>query len=161
VSQTDGVHRASTTVIETDDPDPSAPGSPVTVRYAVLSDSTIIDCRAPTGQVAVTGGGAASCTGGLVVSSVGTVTVGRGSCTLTLGTAGQVTLPATYSGNETFFGSSDSEAHLAQQRASRNGASKAPMVTARAYIAASRMVLNEGQVPAISANLLEFTEEPP
>ena len=113
VSQTDGVHRASTTVIETDDPDPSAPGSPVTVRYAVLSDPTIVDGRAPTGQVAVTGG-ADSCTGGLTVSSVGTVTVARGSCTLTLGTAGQVTLSATYSGDETFFGSSDSETHLVQ-----------------------------------------------
>ena len=113
VSQTDGVHRASTTVIETDDPDPSAPGSPIAVRYAVLSDSTIIDGRAATGQVALTAG-AASCSGGLTVSSVGTVTIARGSCTLTLGTAGKVTLSATYSGDETFFGSSDSETHLVQ-----------------------------------------------
>lgn len=114
VTQTDGVHRASKTVIEADDPDPSARGAGVTVRYAVHSDSTIVDGRAPTGQVRVTDGSTASCTGGLAMSSVGTVTVARGSCTLILSTSGQVTLSATYSGDETFFGSSDTETHLVQ-----------------------------------------------
>ena len=110
VRQTDRVVRSSSTLIEADDPDPSAPGAPVTVQYAVMSDPRVVDGRAPTGQVVVKGG-PASCIGGLTVSSVGEVTISRGSCTLTLASSGAVTLIATYSGDATFAGSSDGETH--------------------------------------------------
>jgi hypothetical protein len=89
---------------------PSARGQTVTVRYAVGSDPTVIDGRAPTGTVTVRGGGA-SCTGDLAMSSVGETTISRGSCSLTLTSSGTVTLVATYSGNDTFARSQDAEAH--------------------------------------------------
>jgi alpha-tubulin suppressor-like RCC1 family protein len=110
VRQTERVTRSSSTLIESDDPDPSARGQTVTVRYAVGSDPTVIDGRAPTGTVTVRGGGA-SCTGGLAVSSVGETTISRGSCSLTLTSSGTVTLVGTYSGDDTFARSQDAEAH--------------------------------------------------
>ncbi|MEO6057086.1 MAG: Ig-like domain repeat protein [Gemmatimonadales bacterium] len=94
------VAQASTTTnVVSDAPDPSTPGASVTVQFAVTSDA-----GTPTGSVTVTGDGQ-SCQGSLAPSGA------QGSCTLTLTTAGTVTLVATYSGDANFISSQDQESH--------------------------------------------------
>jgi len=82
----------TTTVILSDNPDPSAGGHAVTVQYQV----TIVAPGAgtPTGNVTVTDG-VDTCTG----------TVAGGSCSITLNTGGARTLFATYSGDADFSAS--------------------------------------------------------
>jgi PKD repeat protein len=87
----------TTTTITGDSPDPSQVGTPFTVSFRVTSEGPT-----PTGSVTV-GDGAQSCTGAL--------SNGAGSCQLTLSTAGQRTLTATYAGALGLSGSSDSEPH--------------------------------------------------
>ncbi|MDH3457561.1 MAG: Ig-like domain-containing protein, partial [Gemmatimonadota bacterium] len=89
----------TTTTVTSDDPDPSTVGQNVVVTYTVTSTG-----GTPTGDVTVTDG-VDSCTG----------TVGAGSCTLALTTAGDRTLTATYAGNVTFAGSADTEPHTVAQ----------------------------------------------
>lgn len=88
------------TQIVRDDPDPSAPGQPFEVRYKVRAGKSV-----PTGTVTVAAGvGGPACTGALDDR-------GEGSCELTLSGAGEVTLTATYAGNQRFAPSSDEERH--------------------------------------------------
>jgi hypothetical protein len=87
---------ATTTSITADDPDPSAVGQAVTVRFdvtAVTGD--------PAGTVTVTASGGGSCT----------ATVAQGACDLTPLTEGSQTLNAVYAGSESFAGSSGTEPH--------------------------------------------------
>lgn len=91
------VTQASTqTRITSDDPDPSEPGAPVTVRFTVTSDA-----GTPSGDVTVTASAGGACTG----------TVAEGSCSLSIAGAGTVTLTATYAGNASFASSVDTESH--------------------------------------------------
>ncbi|MDH5550503.1 MAG: Ig-like domain-containing protein, partial [Gemmatimonadota bacterium] len=91
----------TTTTITTDDPDPSAVGEDVLVTYTVTSTG-----GTPTGDVTVSDG-VDSCTG----------TVAGGSCTLALTTAGSRTLTASYAGDGSFAGSSDTELHVVANQA--------------------------------------------
>jgi Big-like domain-containing protein len=87
---------ATTTSITADDPDPSAVGQAVTVRFGVTAAA-----GAPAGTVTVTASGGGSCT----------ATVAQGACDLTPLTEGSQTLTAVYAGSESFAGSSDTEPH--------------------------------------------------
>ena len=90
---------STTTTITADSPDPSVSGSSVTVSVRVVSDA-----GTPTGSVTVTvSGGTATCTT--------TLSGGEGSCPMPLDEVGETTLTATYSGADTFAGSSDTEGH--------------------------------------------------
>jgi Big-like domain-containing protein len=87
---------ATTTSITADDPDPSALGQAVTVRFVVTAVG-----GAPAGSVTVTASGGGSCT----------ATVADGSCDLTPLTGGSQILTAVYGGSPSFTGSSDTEPH--------------------------------------------------
>jgi large repetitive protein len=87
---------STTTSITADDPDPSAVGEAVTVRFSVTAVA-----GAPAGTVTVTASGGGSCT----------ATVAQGACDLTLPTEGNQTLTAVYAGSQSFAGSSDTEPH--------------------------------------------------
>jgi hypothetical protein len=93
------VQRAETkTSITADAPDPSAPGEVVTVAFSVTSTA-----GTPTGTVKITAsGGDETCSGSLA----------QGSCALTLTTAGNRTLTATYSGDDNFSPSSGVAPHI-------------------------------------------------
>ncbi|MFH1524331.1 MAG: Ig-like domain repeat protein [Chloroflexota bacterium] len=82
---------STTTVINTDTPDPSAPGQSVNVRATVSGSGAI-----PTGTVAITGADT-NCTI--------TLTDGDGGCNVVFNTAGAKTLTATYSGNASYSSS--------------------------------------------------------
>jgi hypothetical protein len=84
------------TRITSDDPDPSEPGALITVRFTVTSAQ-----GQPAGDVTVSSSGGGGCSG----------TVAQGSCTFALTAAGSVILTATYAGNASFTGSSDTESH--------------------------------------------------
>ena len=88
---------ATTTTIGSDNPDPSTAGGAVTVDVTVSGPG-----GTPTGTVTVSDG-ADSC--------IITLSGGAGSCDATLSTAGTRTLTATYSGDATYLGSSDTESH--------------------------------------------------
>jgi VCBS repeat-containing protein len=91
----------SSIAITSDQPDPSSVGQEVRVEYSVTAGS-----GTPTGNVTVTvNGGPESCTG----------TVASGFCMITLNTAGNRRLTATYSGDGQFSGSSDNEDHRVDQ----------------------------------------------
>lgn len=104
-SETHAVTPASTTTtILSDTPDPSTFGDAITVSYRVQSSP------AATGTVTVSDG-AAQCQG-----SVGAG--GNGSCVLTPGAGGGITLTASYAGTSNFGASSDTEAHTVNAVAS-------------------------------------------
>ena len=88
---------ASTTNITSDTPDPSTPGELVAVNVTVSGSGTT-----PTGTVAITGADT-NCTI--------TLSGGNGSCTVVFNASGVKTLTATYGGNSTYAGSSDTETH--------------------------------------------------
>jgi Bacterial Ig-like domain (group 1)/Bacterial Ig-like domain (group 3) len=90
---------ATTTVILSDDPDPSAPGSAVRVRFRVTSPGGV-----PDGAVQVASDDGASCS----------ASVSSGECSLTLATAGTRLLTATYTGDAEFEGSAATEQHTVQ-----------------------------------------------
>lgn len=87
---------ATTTTITGHAPDPSVVGQSVTVDFSVSGGMT------PTGTVTVSDG---------VDSCQGTLGGGAGTCSLTLSTAGNRTLTASYGGDATHGGSSDSVSH--------------------------------------------------
>jgi hypothetical protein len=92
--------RAPTTVdILADDPDPSAPGAPVRVRFQVRSPG-----GTPTGTVRVSADDGTTCD----------ASVADGACTLAPTIAGSRTLTATYSGAAEFESSSASTAHVVE-----------------------------------------------
>jgi LPXTG-site transpeptidase (sortase) family protein len=94
---------STTTAITGDAPDASVVGQAVTVTYTVTPGGP----GTPTGDVTVTDG-VDSCTG----------TVAAGSCSLTLTTAGNRTLTATYAGDANFSGSTSAgEPHTVNQAA--------------------------------------------
>jgi hypothetical protein len=97
---------ATTTRIESDAPDPSDAGQPVEVRVSVRSDG-----GTPGGTVPVTADGSPGCTAQL--------TGGTGSCTLTLTTAGRITLTAQYPGDASFEASTATEDHEVRAPAAR------------------------------------------
>lgn len=82
----------TTTTITSDNPDPSDQGQAVTVNYSVAPVAP--GAGTPTGNVTVSDG-VDSCTG----------TVAAGTCGITLTTAGNRTLTATYAGDSNFNGS--------------------------------------------------------
>lgn len=93
VSVSHTVNKANTTTsITSDDPDPSAVGQSVTVKYRVTVNAP--GGGIPTGNVTVSDG-AISCTG----------TVAAGQCLLTFTSAGAKSLTATYAGDSNFNGS--------------------------------------------------------
>ena len=85
------------TSITSDAPDPSAPGEPVVVGFAVTSDD-----GTPTGDVAVTASSGESCSG----------PAPSGSCSLVPAAAGPITITATYAGDGNFTGSSAQASHV-------------------------------------------------
>ena len=87
----------TTTAITGDLPDPSQVGTPFMVSFRVASIGPT-----PAGNVTV-GDGVQSC--------VGALSNGAGSCQLSLTTAGERTLTATYAGTPGLTGSSDTETH--------------------------------------------------
>jgi hypothetical protein len=96
----------STTTIDDDSPEPSVVGQPVTVTFSVTT--TLPSTVTPTGDVTVTiSGGSEFC--------VGTLSAGTGQCLITPTIAGPRTLTATYGGDASFTGSSDTEPHTVDQ----------------------------------------------
>jgi hypothetical protein len=92
--------RARTTVaILADDPDPSAAGAPVRVRFQVRSLG-----GTPTGTVRVSADDGTTCA----------ASVADGECTLAPATVGSRTLTAAYSGSTEFESSSASTAHVVE-----------------------------------------------
>ncbi|HEY9286101.1 MAG TPA: Ig-like domain repeat protein, partial [Pyrinomonadaceae bacterium] len=88
---------ASVVTITTDNPDPSLTGQAVTVTFTVTGTA-----GTPTGNVTITAsGGAETCT----------ASVAAGQCDITLAAAGNRTLTATYSGDATYSGGTDTEPH--------------------------------------------------
>lgn len=95
-----GLARAgTTTAIVSDEPDPSAPGVPVRVRFRVQSPGGV-----PDGTVRVDSDDGAICS----------ATVAAGECSLVPVSTGARTLTATYAGGAEFEGSSDAESHLVE-----------------------------------------------
>jgi Bacterial Ig-like domain (group 3)/Domain of unknown function (DUF5122) beta-propeller len=90
---------ATTTLITSDQPDPSNVNQPYTVAVSVSSPSAT-----PTGTVNISDGAGASC--------VATLSNGSGSCQLISTSAGTKTLTANYTGNASFLSSSDTEPHV-------------------------------------------------
>jgi large repetitive protein len=91
----------TTTIITTDNPDPSTVGQAVTVNFAVTAT---VGTDPNSGNVIVSdSGGATPC--------IGAVIAGAGSCNITLTTTGVHTLTAIYAGSGLFNGSSDTESH--------------------------------------------------
>ncbi|HKT60757.1 MAG TPA: Ig-like domain repeat protein [Gemmatimonadales bacterium] len=89
--------RASTTItIQSDDPDPSAPGQTVRVQFTVQSPG-----GSPDGTVTVTSDDGASCS----------ASVSAGECSLSLSNAGSRTLTAAYGGSAEFAGSTTTASH--------------------------------------------------
>jgi hypothetical protein len=98
------VNRAqTTTVINSDNPDPSRVGQPVTIQWSVSVNSP--GSGTPTGQVTVSSSDGASCQ----------APVGTGQCNITFTAAGAKTLTAGYSGDTNFQGSQDTEPHTVSQ----------------------------------------------
>ncbi len=91
---------STTTTITGVSPEPSDPGQEVTVSFTVTSGS-----GTPTGDVQVTDPNGGSC---MADASVG-------NCTYTPGGTGTRTITATYSGNASFSGSTDTEQHTVTQ----------------------------------------------
>jgi len=87
---------ATSTSIQSDDPNPSAVGATVSVRYRVTSDA-----GSPSGGVTVSSDGGESCTG----------TVADGGCSLVLTSPGARTLTAAYTGDAGFAPSSGTATH--------------------------------------------------
>lgn len=88
---------ATTTTITSDGPDPSDPGTPVTVTFTVASAA-----GTPGGNVTVSASTGESCS----------ATVADGQCLITLNASGPLTLTANYAGTPQFaVSSSDPEAH--------------------------------------------------
>ena len=88
----------TTTTITSDTPDPSTVGEVVTVKYTVVAKAP--GAGTPTGSVTVSDG-VDSCT----------ATVAAGQCDITFSTTGSRTVTATYGGDTTFNGSSDTSSH--------------------------------------------------
>ena len=89
----------TTTIITSDQPDPSLVDQPYSVVVSVSSTA-----GTPTGNVAVNDGSGASCNA--------TLTGGSGSCQLISTSVGNKTLSANYPESAAFGASSDSEAHV-------------------------------------------------
>jgi large repetitive protein len=115
----------TTTTITADNPDSSIVGQSVTVNFTVVTNAP--GSGTPTGNVVVTvSGGAETCTG----------TVAAGSCNITLTATGNRTLTATYQGDASYNGSSDTEPHqvtLANTTTAITGDSPDPSVTGQGY----------------------------
>ncbi len=96
------VNAANTiTTIATHDPNPSAMSQAVAVSYTVAPVAP--GAGTPTGNVTVSDGEGHSCTG--------TLTLGSGSCNITLTTSGIKTLAASYGGDAGFNASSGAAGH--------------------------------------------------
>ena len=94
----------SATTITSDTPDPSNTGQAVTVVFTVTAAAP--GSGTPTGTVTVTDSlSAATCN----------ATVAVGQCDITLPTAGNSTLTATYAGDANFNGGLDTEPHVVNQ----------------------------------------------
>jgi hypothetical protein len=90
----------TTTTITEDNPDPSASGASVTVKWTVTVNSP--GAGTPTGNVTVTvSGGAETCN----------APVATGQCSLALTVTGSRTITATYAGDSNFNTSNDTESH--------------------------------------------------
>jgi hypothetical protein len=90
----------SSTHINGDSPDPSNVDRPFTVNFSVSSDHGV-----PAGEVNITvSGSSENCSDDLVG--------GMGNCQITLDSYGEYTLIATYTGDEDYLPSSDSEPHM-------------------------------------------------
>jgi hypothetical protein len=88
---------ATTTTITSDAPDPSSPGQSVTVSVTVAGGSST-----PQGTVTISG---ADTNCSIPLSG------GAGSCNVTFNTTGNKTITATYGGDSSHSGSSDTESH--------------------------------------------------
>jgi hypothetical protein len=89
----------TTTTILSDDPDPSAVGAAIRVRFRVESPG-----GTPVGTVRVTSDDGASCTG----------TITTGECGLVLAAPGSRTLTAAFTGSTEFVDSRDTEGHVVE-----------------------------------------------
>jgi PKD repeat protein len=93
-----GTRASSSTNIVSHLPEPSIVGQPVEVRVEVAGSGAT-----PTGSVSVSAEGGGSCE--ITLSN------GSGACSLTIGTAGNQRITATYNGDGRFNASSDNENH--------------------------------------------------
>jgi hypothetical protein len=104
------VNKANTTLsIDSDSPDSSVVGQPYIVEGEVQVTGS--GSGTPTGTVTVNDGDGNTCAANLVS--------GAWSCTLTSTSVGTKTLTATYEGDENFNGSSDTESHTVNKRATK------------------------------------------
>lgn len=100
------VNKANTTlnVLNNDAPDPSVVGQTVTVNWTLAASGN--GAGTPSGSVNVTATGSTGCSAA--------ATFGAGSCQLVFTAPGNVTIQATYAGDENFNGSNDTEGHNVQ-----------------------------------------------
>ncbi len=97
-TETHSVLNATTTVITSDNLDPSIPGDAVTVVVTVTGAG-----GTPTGTVDITGAD--------VPCTIGALVAGTGSCAVTFNTAGAKILTATYNGDPSFTASLGTATH--------------------------------------------------
>ena len=106
----------TTTTITADNPDPSVVGQPYQVDVTV----------APVAPAAGTPGGAVAVDDGNGNTCNITLSGGSGSCLLTSTSAGPKTITASYGGDSNFNGSSDTEAHQVNTRATNTTLTLSP-----------------------------------
>ncbi len=88
---------SSTTLITSDNPDPSIPGQAVKVKFSVIGGADT-----PTGTVVITGAD---------IGCSATLSGGMGTCSVVFLTIGDKTLTATYNGNKNYLSSTTTASH--------------------------------------------------
>jgi hypothetical protein len=97
----------SEVTITADAPEPSVTGQAVAVTVTVTGES-----GTPTGTVSITG---ANTNCSIILAG------GTGNCNIIFTSAGAKTITATYSGDATYAGSTDTDAHQVQAQVAKNG----------------------------------------
>ncbi len=137
----------TTTLITSDNPDPSTPGQSVIVQWTVTVNTP--GAGTLTGNVTVSDG-VDSCN----------APVATGQCTVTLSTVGTRTLTATYPGDSNFNMSSDNETHEVVGAAAFAGDGKAPEPTSGQAPLLFTITLDAPSTGGISVNYATADQSP-
>lgn len=121
---------ASTTVISSDTPDPSKTNQQVSVTVDVTGGDTL-----PTGTVEITGANS---------NCAITLVDGTGSCKVNFYYSGTKILTATYNGDDTYTGSSDSESHVVSFPVSSSGSTASGSVIIEPILGISEFLPRPG-----------------
>ena len=146
----------ATTQIVGDSPDPSAPGAPVTVQVQVRP-AVVGNTLTPSGMVTINADTGESC----VIAALDAA--GNGSCAISLGVAGAVTLTANYAGDASFLSDvSVGEPHTVAMGPPEGtttiitGANPEPSVVGQPYTASVEVVGALGGVPCGTVTITQL-----